>query len=86
LPNTCRPWYRFSRIDVEIDTGLGPGPHQNHVLVISVPGAPFSVGDRNIAHRRLAAGTGFINDWFSMLVTTLLSKLRAKAKEMGIEI
>jgi hypothetical protein len=72
------------RIDVEMDAGLGPGPHQKHVLVISVRGAPFSVSDRNIGHDWLAAGTGFINDRFSKLVAALLSKLIAKAKEVGM--
>jgi hypothetical protein len=72
------------RIDVAIDAGIGPGPHQTHVLVISVRGAPFSVSDRNIAHHRLATGTGFINDWFAKLVAALLSKLTAKAKEVGM--
>jgi hypothetical protein len=72
------------RIDVEIDAGLGPGPHQNHVLVISVRGAPLSVSDRNIAHEWLSAGTGFINERFSRLVAALLSELRAKSKEVGI--
>jgi hypothetical protein len=72
------------RIDVEIDAGLGPGPHQTHVLIISVRGAPFSVIDRDIAHDWLAAGTGFINDRFSKLAAALLSKLRAKAKEVGM--
>jgi hypothetical protein len=74
------------RIDVEIDAGLGPGPHQNHVLVISVRGAPFSVSDRDIAHEWLPAGTGFINDRFSRLVSALLSKLTAKAKEVGMKL
>ncbi|MFL6582837.1 MAG: hypothetical protein ACJ8G2_19015 [Burkholderiales bacterium] len=74
------------KIDVEIDAGLGPGPHQNHVLVISVRGAPFSVSDRNISHDWLAAGTGFINDRFSKLAGALLTKLTAKAKEVGIAL
>src|SRR4051812_13475351 len=47
-------------IDIEIDAGLGPGQHQQHVLVISVRGAPMCVIDRNIAHNWLAHGTGFI--------------------------
>jgi hypothetical protein len=74
------------KIDVEMDAGLGPGPHQNHVLVISVRGAPFSVSDRNIAHDCLAAGTGFINDRFSKVAAALLTKLMAKAKEVGIRL
>src|SRR3954464_13868364 len=72
------------RIDVEIDAGLGPGAHQNHVLVISVRGAPLSVSDRNIPHEWLPVGTGSINDRFSRLVAALLSELPAKAKEVGI--
>ena len=74
------------RIDVEMDAGLGPGQHKNHVLVISVRGAPFSVSDRNIAHDWLADGTGFINDRFSKLVAALLSKLTAKAKAVGMTL
>src|SRR3954468_23723605 len=74
------------RIDVEIDAGLGPGPHQNHVLVISVRGAPFSVSNRNIPHEWFPAGTGFINDRFSRLAGALLTKLTAKAKEVGITL
>ena len=71
-------------IDVEIDAGLGPGAHQQHVLVISVRGAPLSVSDRNIAHEWLPDGTAFIHDRFSTLVATLLSELTAKAEEVGI--
>jgi len=74
------------KIDVEIDAGLGPGQHQNHVLVISVRGAPLSVSDRNIGHDWLPAGTGFINDRFSRLVAALLSELTAKAKEVGMTL
>src|SRR4051812_1408999 len=74
------------RIDVEIDAGLGPGPHQKHVLVISVRGAPFSVSARDIAHDWLAAGTGFIGDRFSRLVAALLTKLALKAKEVGMKL
>src|SRR4051812_8557500 len=74
------------KIDVEIDAGLGPGPHQNHVLVISVRGAPCSVSDRNIPHDWLPVGTGFINDRFSRLVAVLLSELTDKAKEVGITL
>ena len=72
-----------SLIDVEIDAGLGPGPHQQHVLVISVRGAPLCVIDRNIAHHWLANGTGFIHDRFSMLVAALLSRLTADAEGVG---
>src|SRR6476619_1318951 len=72
-----------SLIDVEIDAGLGPGQHQQHVLVISVRGAPMCVIDRNIAHNWLADGTGFIHDRFSTLVAALLSKLMTDAEEVG---
>src|SRR3954463_8809651 len=70
-------------IDVEIDAGLGPGPHQQHVLVISVRGAPLCVIDRNIAHHWLADGTGCIQDSFSMLVAAVLSRLTADAEQVG---
>jgi hypothetical protein len=70
-------------IDVEIDAGLGPGPHQQHVLVISVRGAPLCVIDRNIAHHWLADGTGCIQVRFSMLVAALLSRLTADAEKVG---
>jgi hypothetical protein len=71
-------------IDVDIDAGLGPGPHQQHVLVISVRGAPLSVRDRNIAHEWLPVGTAFIDDRFSKLVAALLSELTAKAQNVGM--
>jgi len=70
-------------IDIEIDAGLGPGQHQQHVLVISVRGAPMCVIDRNIAHNWLAHGTGFIHDRFATLVAALLSKLMADAEKVG---
>jgi hypothetical protein len=71
-------------IDIEIDAGLGPGPHKVHVLVISVRGAPLSVRDRNIAHEWLPAGTAFIDDRFSKLVAALLSDLTAQAQNVGM--
>jgi hypothetical protein len=74
------------RIDVEIDAGLGPGPHQNHVLVISVRGAPLSVSNRNIAHEWLPVGTGFIHDRFSGMVVALLTELTEKASGVGITL
>lgn len=74
------------RIDVEFDAGLGPGPHQLHVLVISVRGAPLSVRDRNIRHEWLAAGTGFVNDRFAKLVIGLLNDLTAEARKVGIPL
>ena len=70
-------------IDVEIDAGLGPGPHQQHVLVISVRGAPLCAIERNIAHHWLADGTGCIHDRFSMLVAALLTNLTADAEKVG---
>ena len=71
-------------IDVDIDAGLGPGPHAVHRLVISVRGAPLSVRNVGIAHDWLRAGTGFIDDRFSKLVAVLLSELVAKAQNAGI--
>ena len=73
-------------IDVDIDAGLGPGPHKVHVLVIRIRGAPLSVRNASIAHDWLRAGTGFTDDRFSKLVAALLGELAEKAQKWGIEL
>jgi len=71
-------------LKVEFDIDLGPGPHQQHTLTISVRSDPtLVVTATGIAHEWLPIATGFIDLRFSRLVTGLLADLVKKAQEAG---
>ena len=73
-------------IDVAFDAGLGPGPHLEHVLVISLRNAPIAVSEHHIPHEWLATGTGFIDTRLSKLAASLISELTAKAHYAGLNL
>jgi hypothetical protein len=73
-------------IDVQFDAGRGPGPHRQHVLVISIRSAPIAVSEGNIPHEWFPIGTGFIDTRFSHLITGMLKDLLAKAHQAGVRL
>ena len=71
-------------LNVEFDSGLGPGPHLQHVLSISVKDDPsIAVTADGIAHEWLPIATGFIDIRFSRMVGGLLANLVKKAQQSG---
>jgi len=77
----------ISALDVEFDSGRGPGPHEDHVLTISTKDKAVSVERSGIPHEWIATlGTGYIDARFVKCVTLLLAKLEEKAAEAGISL
>jgi hypothetical protein len=71
-------------LNVEFDSGLGPGPHLQHVLSISLRDDPsIAVTAGGIAHEWLPIATGFIDTRFSRIVGGLLADLVKKAQQAG---
>jgi hypothetical protein len=71
-------------LNVAFDVDLGPGPHPQHTLTISVRDDPsLVVTATGIDHEWLPIATGFIDLRFSRLVTGLLAELVKKAEEAG---
>ena len=76
-------------LDVQFNSGRGPGPHQEHVLTISTSTGDkaVSVERSSIPHEWIATlGTGYIDVRFVKCVTILLAKLEEKAAEAGIRL
>jgi hypothetical protein len=71
-------------LNIEFDSGLGLGPHRQHVLSISVRDDPsIAVTAGGIAHEWLPIDTGFIDTRFSKIVGGLLADLVKKAQQAG---
>ena len=71
-------------LNVEFDSGLGPGPQAQHVLSISVRDDPsIAVAADGIEHEWLPIATGFIDTRFSGIVGGLLADLVNKAQQAG---
>ena len=68
-------------IAIEFDAGRGPGPHQEHVLTISVRDSDIAITADGIPHEWLPVSTGFIDIRFSRLVDAVLTDLQKKALE-----
>jgi len=68
---------------VEFDAGLGPGPHPEHTLTISVRDTDLAVKADAIPHEWLPVSTGFIDTRFSRLVSGQLADLVKKAQKTG---
>jgi len=74
-------------IGVQFDHGRGPGPHPDHVLMISARDNAVSVETSGIPHEWVATlGTGYIDTRFVKCVTELLARLEKKAAEAGIHL
>jgi len=72
-------------IKVQFDPGRGPGPHPDHVVMISTLDNAVSVETSGIPHEWVATlGTGYIDTRFVKCVTELLARLEKKAAEAGI--
>jgi hypothetical protein len=74
-------------IGVQFDHGRGPGPHPDHVLMISTRDNAVSVETSGIPHEWVATlGTGYIDTRFVKCVAELLARLEKKAAEAGIHL
>lgn len=74
-------------IAVQFDHGRGPGPHPDHVLMISTRDDAVSVERSGIPHEWVATlGTGYIDTRFVKCVAELLARLEKKAAEAGIHL
>jgi len=74
-------------LNVEFDTGRGPGPHDVHILTISTTDKVVVVEEPNIPHDWVATrGTGYIDTRFVKCVTGLIAKFEKKATELGVQV
>jgi hypothetical protein len=74
-------------INVQFDARRGPGPHPDHVLMISTRDNAVSVELPGIPHEWVATlGTGYIDTRFVKCVAELLARLEKKAAEAGIRL
>lgn len=73
----------LQRLAAEFDAHRVPGPHQEHILTISLRDTSLAVTAESIPHEWLSMGTGFIDTRFSRRIEDLLSELERHAQRGG---
>src|SRR5258706_9075070 len=82
LSRSDRVWIRDS-LQQNSTLTVGPGPHQEHALTISVRDTSLAVTADGIPHEWISTGTGYIDSRFSRQIAALLSDLETKAQREG---